>query len=199
MTAAVPGVPPTAPGRPVDRRRLRRRVMRSVVRILVVTGTLVAVYVSAPLGQRPAGSIALRLLLGLVALVVVLGWQVRSVRRSPNPTLRGIESVAVSVPVLVLTFAAAYYATGRASQGSFTEALTRLDAAYFAVTVLTTVGFGDIAPHSPTARSLVMSQMMVNLAFGGLVVKVIVGAVRQRRDEIRTVAASDHSRVDTAT
>jgi flagellar biogenesis protein FliO len=189
MTAAVPSAPPTAPVRPADRRRMRRQVMRAGVRILVVTGTVVGVFVSAPLEQRPLGSIAVRLLVGLVALVLVLGWQVRSVLRSPNPTLRGVESIAVSVPLLVLTFAAAYYATERASTGSFTESLTRLDAAYFAVTVLTTVGFGDIAPHSEAARSMVMSQMIVDLAFVGLVVKVLVGAVRRRRDEMQNVAA----------
>jgi hypothetical protein len=169
---------------------MRRLVLRAGLRILVVTGTLVAVYVSAPLGQRPVGSIAFRLLLGIVALVLVLGWQIRSVQRSPNPTLRGVEILAVGVPLLVLTFATAYYATDQAGTDSFTESLTRLDAAYFSVTVLTTVGFGDIAPHSETARSLVMSQMLVDLAFVGLVFRVLVGAVRRRRDEIQTVSAT---------
>jgi hypothetical protein len=167
---------------------MRRLVLRAGLRILVVTGTLVAVYVSAPLGQRPVGSIAFRLLLGIVALVLVLGWQIRSVQRSPNPTLRGVEILAVGVPLLVLTFATAYYATDQAGTDSFTESLTRLDAAYFSVTVLTTVGFGDIAPHSETARSLVMSQMLVDLAFFGLVFKVLVGAVRRRRDEMQNAA-----------
>jgi voltage-gated potassium channel len=189
MTTAVPGAPPTAPVRPGDRRRFRRLVMRASLRILVVTGTLVAVYVTAPLGQRPVGSIAIRLLLGLVVLVLVLGWQIRSVQRSPNPTLRGVETVTVAVPLLVLTFAATYVAIETSSPGSFTEALSRLDAVYFAVTVLTTVGFGDIAPLSDTARSLVMSQMLVDLAFVGLVFRVLVGAVRRRRDELQIVAA----------
>ena len=76
------------------------------------------------------------------------------------------------------------------SPGSFTEALSRLDAAYLAVTVLSTVGFGDITPVTESARSLVMAQMLVDLAFVGLVAKVLVGAVRRRRDEMQTVAAT---------
>ena len=52
--------------------------------------------------------IAVRLMIGLAVVVVVLGWQIRAVLRSPHPTLRGVEGVAVSVPLLVLTFAGAY-------------------------------------------------------------------------------------------
>jgi voltage-gated potassium channel len=189
MTAGVP-VLPTAPVRRAERRRARRRVISSIARTLVVTGAMVAFYVTAPLDQRPVGWIAVRLLLELLALVLVLGWQIRSVGRSPHPVLRGVEAVAVSVPLLVLTFAATYVVVDHNSPGSFTEALSRLDAAYFAVTVLATVGFGDIAPVTEGARSLVMAQMLVDLAFVGLVAKVLVGAVRRRRDEMLTVEAT---------
>ena len=189
MTTGVPA-PPTAPVRPDDRRRTRRRVMRSIARTFVVTGAMVAFYVTAPLDQRPAGAVAVRLLLELIALVLVLVWQIRSVGRSPHPVLRGVEALVVSVPLLVLTFAATYIVVDHNSPGSFTEALSRLDAAYFAVTVLATVGFGDIAPVTEVARSLVMSQMLVDLAFVGLVAKVLVGAVRRRRDEMLNMTAT---------
>ena len=189
MTTGVPA-PPTATVRPVDRRRTRRRVMRSIARTVVVTGAMVAFYVTAPLDQRPAGAVAVRLLLELIALVLVLVWQIRSVGRSPHPVLRGVEALVVSVPLLVLTFAATYIVVDHNSPGSFTEALSRLDAAYFAVTVLATVGFGDITPVTEVARSLVMSQMLVDLAFVGLVAKVLVGAVRRRRDEMLNMTAT---------
>jgi hypothetical protein len=162
--------------------------MASVVRTLVVTVTMVAIYATAPLDRRPAGAVAVRLLLELLALVMVLAWQIRSVGRSPHPVLRGVESLVVSVPLLVLSFAATYAVVDHNSHGSFTEALSRLDAAYLAVTVLATVGFGDITPVTETARSLVMAQMLVDLAFVGLVAKVLVGAVRRRRDEMQSVA-----------
>jgi voltage-gated potassium channel len=114
----------------------------------------------------------------------VVGWQLRSVSRSPYPTLRGVEAVAVSVPLLVLTFAAAYLGAGFADPAGFTERLSRIDAVYFAVTVFTTVGFGDIAPRSETARLLVTLQMVVDLVMVGLIAKVLVGAVRQRRNAL---------------
>jgi hypothetical protein len=164
-------------------------VARSIARTFVVTGSMVAFYVTAPLDQRPEGAIAVRLLLELLVLVLVLGWQIREVSRSPHPVLRGVEAVVISVPLLVLTFAATYVVVDHNSPGSFTETLSRLDAAYLAVTILATVGFGDITPLTEVARSLVMSQMLVDLAFVGLVAKVLVGAVRRRRDEMQSVAA----------
>jgi hypothetical protein len=131
-----------------------------------------------------------QLALELAALVLVLAWQIRSVGRSPHPVLRGVEALVVTVPLLVLTFAATYVVVDHNSPGSFSEALSRLDAAYFSVTVLATVGFGDITPLTEVARSLVMSQMLVDLAFVGLVAKVLVGAVRRRRDEMLSEAAT---------
>ena len=190
MTTGVPARRTATVRSADDRRRARRRLMGSVARTVVVTGTLLVVYATAPLDQRPAGAIAFRLLLQLAALVLVLVWQIRSVGRSPHPVLRGVESLVVSVPLLVLTFAATYAVVDHNSPGSFTEALSRLDAAYLAVTILATVGFGDITPVSEVARSLVMSQMLVDLAFVGLVAKVLVGAVRRRRDEMESVAAA---------
>jgi hypothetical protein len=163
--------------------------MRSIARTVVVTGAMVAFYVAAPFDQRPAGAVAARLLLELLALVLVLLWLIRSVGRSPHPVLRGVEALAVSVPLLVLTFAATYVVVDHNTPGSFTEGLSRLDAAYFSVTVLATVGFGDIAPLTEVTRSLVMAQMLVDLAFVGLVAKVLVGAVRRRRDEMQNAVS----------
>jgi voltage-gated potassium channel len=169
---------------PVDRRRMRRRILGSVLRVVVVTGTLLVVYATAPIGQRPDGSIAVQLGVALLVLVVVLGWQIHSVTRSPYPTLRGVETVCVSVPLLVLSFAATYFGLAQAHQSSFTESLSRVDGVYFAVTVLATVGFGDIAPTSETARLLVTLQMIVDLVLVGLIAKVLVGAVRHRREAL---------------
>jgi hypothetical protein len=195
MTTASPGAPSAGRVRLVDR-QTRRRMLLSVLRTGAVVGTMLVVYVTAPLDQRPVGAIAVRLLLSLLALVAVLLWQIRSVGRSPNPVLRGVEALVVTVPLLVLTFAATYVVVDHNSPGSFSEDLSRLDSAYFAVTVLATVGFGDITPLSETARSLVMSQMLVDLAFVGLVAKVLVGAVRRRRDEM--LSAADGSSTDGA-
>jgi hypothetical protein len=174
----------SATGPRSERAALRRRVLGGTVRVLGVTGALVAVYVTAPLDRHPSGAGAVRLCLSLLLLGGVLGLQVRSVSRSPFPTLRGVEVVAVSVPMLVLSFAAVYFATGSADPGAFSEDLSRLDAAYFSVTVLATVGFGDITPVTEAARSMLIAQMLLDLVLGGFIAKVLVGAVHRRREAL---------------
>jgi voltage-gated potassium channel len=53
-----------------------------------------------------------------------------------------------------------------------------LDAMYFSATVFTTVGFGDITAKSETARVLVTCQMMLDLVVIGLVVRLVLNAIK---------------------
>ncbi len=55
--------------------------------------------------------------------------------------------------------------------------MSKIDAMYFAVTVFSTVGFGDVTAKTELARTLVTFQMFLNLVVIGLVVKGIFGAV----------------------
>jgi voltage-gated potassium channel len=175
----VPEEPPRRGRR--RRRRAAARMVAALVRITLVTSALVALYVSVPLGELPSGGLALRLGILLVVLCAALGWQIRAVTRSGYPGLRAAEAVAVSFTALILGFAFAYLRIAEADPAAFSEALTRLDGAYFATTVFSTVGFGDITPRSDTARLAVMVQMVVNLIVVGVIVRVLFGAVQNRR------------------
>jgi len=64
-----------------------------------------------------------------------------------------------------------------------THPLTRTDALYFAVTVVSTVGFGDIVPVSQSARLVVTVQMLLDLLALGLVVRAFLGAVQFARQQ----------------
>ena len=89
------------------------------------------------------------------------------------------------LPFYLLVFASTYFVMQRASAASFTQPLTRTDALYFAVTVFSTVGFGDITPKSEAARVVLIVQMLGDLALLGAGVRVLLGAVRrgqQRQD-----------------
>jgi hypothetical protein len=129
--------------------------------------------------------VAVELVLSLLLLAALLGWQITTVIRSPYPGLRAAEAVAVSLPLIILLFSAAYFVMEEASSGTFTEPLTRIDALYFSVTVFATVGFGDITAKTELARVIVTLQMIVDLALIGVIAKVLFGAVQQRRETIR--------------
>ena len=72
--------------------------------------------------------------------------------------------------LLLLVFALGYLLMFR----SFTGLHGHVDALYFAATVLTTTGFGDIAPQSAAARLLVTAQMLYDMLFLAGVLAVAV-------------------------
>ncbi|GAA2716840.1 MULTISPECIES: potassium channel family protein [Streptomyces] len=152
--------------------------MSAVLRPLgTVTGLLLAYYL-LPLNQRFEGGAAVGLVLGLTGVTALFTWQIRSILRSPRPRLRAVEALAATVPLFLLLFAATYYLMEQARAGSFTEPLTRTDALYFALTVFSTVGFGDITPHTEDARIVTMVQMTGDILLLGVAAHVVVGAVQ---------------------
>ena len=166
-----------------------RRIGWTVLRVLATTAIVVTAYYLLPFDRAAAWGAITLLVLGLLALIVLIGFQVRAIIRSPFPNLRAIEALATSLPLFLLLFAGTYYVMARLSPGSFGGHLSRTDALYFTVTVFTTVGFGDITAKTETARLVVTGQMIADLLILGLGIKIILGAVsrgqqrrRQRQD-----------------
>ena len=127
---------------------------------------------------------------GLILVVAVLASQVRVIVAAKYPRLRAITALAVSAPLLIVVFAASDYLMAASDPASFSQPLDRTAALYFAVTVLATVGFGDIAPVTTVARVATMVQMVLDLAILGLAAKVLFNAadrgVRNRAADERT-------------
>jgi hypothetical protein len=67
--------------------------------------------------------------------------------------------------------------------------MDRTDAIYFTVTVFATVGFGDIAPVTESARVVVTLQMVGDLLVLGVLLQAIVGAVKLGRARRRNAPA----------
>ena len=162
---------------PAKRRRL---IIAAVLRGLVVTTVLVVLYYLLPLDRPLDTGTAVRLLIGLLVFVGVTVWQVRAVTGSRYPGLRAAEALGLIIPLYLLLFASTYFLMERASAANFTQPLTRTDALYFSVTVFTTVGFGDIAAKSETARVVLIVQMLADLALLGAGARVLLGAVQPR-------------------
>jgi voltage-gated potassium channel len=165
-----------------DRRRGSWRApLLAGLRGIVVVGVLLLAYSLAPWDRWDSLSVAWQLAVWFLVLAAVVAWQIRAVMRSTRPWLRAVPGAALSVALLLLPFAAAYAGMSQSSPASFTQPLDRVDSLYFAVTVFSTVGFGDIAAVSRAARLLVTVQMLADLVLIGVIVKVLVGAAQRRR------------------
>jgi voltage-gated potassium channel len=156
----------------------RRTIVFSVVRSLVVVTVIVVGYFTLPL-TRPVGAGPIAgVVIGLIVVATVLALQIRSTMRSPYPGMRAFESLASSGPLFLILFATAHYLIEHDATHSYSQAMTRLDALYFTITVFTTVGFGDITPVSELARTVTLLQMIGDLLVIFVIVRVLFGAVK---------------------
>jgi voltage-gated potassium channel len=169
-----------------------------LVRTLLTSAALVVLYYKLPTtGALDASAIAL-LVVGLLVFTVLIVWQVRAILRSEFPAVRAVEARAAATPVFLLLFASAYVMMANAQAGAFTEPPTKTNALYFTVTVFATVGFGDIAPKTEAARVATMAQMMGDLVVVGLVVRVMLGAVKVGREQRSAEAGARDASADHA-
>jgi len=150
--------------------------MASLLRSFLVSLVIIVGYFVLPM--RLDSSAVAGLVIGLAVVAGVLAWQVRDISRSPYPRIRAIGSLATSVPLFLAVFATTYFLIARAEPANFSEPLSRLDAAYFTVTVFATVGFGDIVAVSSLARTITIVQMIGDLVVVGLVARTLFGAVQ---------------------
>jgi voltage-gated potassium channel len=161
--------------------RGRHPPLLGILRSLLTSAGVLVLYFVLPMDREFSAGTVAALGAGVLAMGMLVAWQVRAILQSPHPALRAIEAVALSLPLFLLLFAAAYVVLSSTEPGAFTELLNRVDSLYFVVTVFATVGFGDISPVSPIARVLVTGQMVGDLILIGLVLRVFMTAVDQGR------------------
>jgi voltage-gated potassium channel len=159
----------------------RRQLLLGIARTLLTSAGLLVLYFVLPLDEEFSGRTLLALAAGILAIGLIVGWQVRAILRSRHPALQAVEAVALSLPLFLLLFAGAYVVLSQSDPAAFSEPLSRVDALYFVVVVFSTVGFGDVSAVSELARMLVTVQIVGDLVLIGLVLRLFVSAVDHRR------------------
>ncbi|OXS35737.1 potassium channel family protein [Streptomyces sp. XY006] len=99
----------------------------------------------------------------LAVVATLLLRQVRDVVLEKPHTRSGLM-ITLLMCLAVLVFSSGYYALAQ-QPGQFTGLRTRVDALYFTVVTLATVGYGDITPKGQEARLVTAVQILYTFVF----------------------------------
>jgi hypothetical protein len=167
--------------RPMDSgARRRRSAFAAVGRILLAIVLLLGLYFLLPFDHASVTQVWQVVVGGVILLAAVSALQLRAVAHAEFPTIRGAEALVVSLVLLLVTFAGIYNGLSSYDADAFDETLDHIGALYFAMTTLTTIGYGDIAPVSDVARIVVMVQMVVDVIVLGVFIKLVANTVKLR-------------------
>jgi len=159
---------------------LMKEQWKGIVRLALVTLVLSVLYLLIPLQTEFAW---LGLLIGLVALGCIAPFaykRAQAISRSRFPLFAAAEAILMVVAMVIFGFSSVYLAVNR-NVGQFDGMATRVDALYFTVTTLSTVGFGDIHATGQSARLLVTVQILFDLSLLAVSVRLLLGAAKQGR------------------
>ncbi|TXK42580.1 potassium channel family protein [Nonomuraea sp. C10] len=145
------------------------------------TALIIAAYYVVPLQEDQPGWVqALRVGCVLAGLALV-GWSVaREVAKQAAGDEGGLTPAGLALITVagVVLFALADYNVAYWRQGEFVGLETRTDALYFAVSTLTTVGFGDVHAQGQVARGLVLVQMAFNIIVLATAATLVAGKIK---------------------
>lgn len=152
----------------------RGAVFFAMLRSVGVVAVTLLVYAVIPIkGQESARAAAWGSLIGLSVLGVTFVRQMMRVSRAPHPGLAAVEALALVFGMFLAFFACIYVALSTQDPGAFTQPVDKVAGVYLSVTILATVGFGDIAAVTHVARLVVTSQMVIDLVLIGTAVKAM--------------------------
>lgn len=137
-----------------------------------------------PRGDAPPWELISAAVLVSILYALAAAWSVVAIHRASHPMRAGGMLLLIMITAMVIIFSISYLALSADDPSSFTEPLDKIDALYFTMTILSTVGFGDITAVSSAARVAVVLQMVVAVTLLTVLAKVLLEVARgetQRR------------------
>jgi voltage-gated potassium channel len=164
----------------LEKHQRRLAILRSGAIITLSSILVLGAYFVVPIGHESGLRALLRLGADIALVGAVFAWQIRRIAVAELPELRAIEALGIVVVLFLVAFSAIYLAMSHQTASTFSEPLDHIRALYFAITIFSTVGFGDITPRTDAARLVVSAQMLLDLAIIGVVVRLLFNAAKSR-------------------
>lgn len=150
-----------------------------VLRPLGIVAGVLLLYVLTPVHASSAAAAAVLMSLASIGLLLwIVARQARRIVRHPQPGLAAIEALTLLATLFVLSFALTYVALAASDPASFNQPVDKVAGIYLSMTIMSTVGFGDIVAVSDVARMTVVFQMIATLVLLAVVVRLITGVAR---------------------
>ncbi len=146
---------------------------------LLLVATLV-LYFTLPVSTDIRGAEWVRIVVSLAAFALLTVLVLHQVQLQVQDPDRRIDGLVVALLVGVTGFAYAFYVIELHHPAQFDGLETRIDALYFTMTTLLTVGYGDIHAEGQLARVAVSIQMLFDLVFIAVIVRLIATIARNR-------------------
>jgi voltage-gated potassium channel len=170
----------------------RGKRTRFLLRNAITAVALLGLYFVIPVPGDRGTELGITVLVGLVGLPVlayIFLTIAERARRSPDDHIRLEALVAVSYVFVVFT--SLIYVALASYKGQFVGINNRMDALYFTMSTIATVGFGDVHATGTVSRAVVTVQIAADLVIVGLVARIILPSVVSGRDRLRASQATD--------
>jgi len=170
----------------------RRLLVLAMARVLGVVAVTLVVYFLLPIeGEGAASAAAMAACAGIAIILTVFARQIARVSRSRRPVLAALEALVLVFGLFLSFFALLYVSISESDPEAFTQGVDKVAGIYFTMTVLTTVGFGDITPVSDTARVMVTLQMVLGMVLIGTAFKALGFSARRAVTARAVVSAAE--------
>lgn len=168
----------------------RRVLVVTAIRVLTILGVTLLAYALVPIeGQDAARAAFVSGLIGISALLTVFARQMSRVSRAQHPVLAAVEALSLVFGLFTCFFALVYVSMSTGDVAAFSEPIGKTAGIYFTMTVLTTVGFGDITADSDLARVFVTIQMVMGTVLVAVAVKALAFSAKRGRVHPQVPAA----------
>jgi voltage-gated potassium channel len=148
-----------------------------------VLGIVLVLYFTVPVSFDLEAGGAVEVIVSLVALALLAVAVLAEVRRQLVDADRRIDGLVVAVMIAVLGFALGFYVLAQRDPDQIAGLHTRVDALYFTMSTLLTIGYGDVHAAGQAARVLVLIQMIFNVVIVATAASTITTRVRSRAAE----------------
>jgi hypothetical protein len=166
-----------------DAAHTRRAVRKTLWTVLTIVVPIVAYFVM-PLDREFGKLLAVVLVVGAAAALIPMSiHQARLVLRSDDPLFDAMRCIVSALVFLVISYSSAYFVLATSYDDQIKGIETKLDAIYFTMTIMATVGFGDITATGQAARAVVTGQMVINLAVLAVALRVVSWALKERGED----------------